>query len=106
MADLALPSAVSILEAQIERKKASGQRFPNRTSTHGVAQSGAFGGAPSVSGPEIFRSARCAPNEQVCWNSSARGAYKFCGLEFSDVFEPLIAGAAKRQGASLSYKPP
>mmetsp|Transcript_9530 Transcript_9530/g.21887 ORF Transcript_9530/g.21887 Transcript_9530/m.21887 type:complete len:448 (-) Transcript_9530:378-1721(-) len=65
MADLALPSAVSILEAQIERKKASGQRFPNRTSTHGVAQSGAFGGAPSVSGPEIFRSARCAPNEQV-----------------------------------------
>jgi hypothetical protein len=47
---LALPSAVSLLEAQIDRKKATGQRFPNN-GTVGVEDS--------------FLSARRAPNEQV-----------------------------------------
>mmetsp|Transcript_37243 Transcript_37243/g.117206 ORF Transcript_37243/g.117206 Transcript_37243/m.117206 type:complete len:405 (-) Transcript_37243:91-1305(-) len=48
MADLSLPSAVSLLQERIERRKAEGQRFPKPANSE-----------------EAFRSARFAPNEQV-----------------------------------------
>ncbi len=47
MADLAIPSSVSILEAKIERKKACGQRFP-------VKPNSSISNNPSASG-DIFR---------------------------------------------------
>jgi len=57
MADLSLPSAVSLLQERIERRKAEGQRFPRPANSE-----------------EAFRSARFAPNEQVRKSVKAAGA--------------------------------
>ncbi len=79
---LALPSAVSLLEAQIERKKATGQRFPNN-GTVGVEDS--------------FRSARRAPNEQVLASSLKQHSLVTRTLTTSH-----HAGSTKRQNTRIS----
>jgi len=64
MADLAIPSAVTLLQAQIEKHTAMGQRFPEKMQETNKSKDANRGGVRS-STEEFFQSARRAPNEQV-----------------------------------------
>lgn len=69
MSDLEIPSAVTLLQVQIDRRNAMGERFPQKlgaTEGRGPAKKpGAqIGEVPSMNA-EFFKSARQAPNERV-----------------------------------------
>jgi hypothetical protein len=61
--DFAVPSAVTLLQAQIEKHNAMGQRFPEKHDTHRGKETNRGGVRSSTD--EFFQSARRAPNESV-----------------------------------------
>jgi hypothetical protein len=66
MADLEIPSAVTLLQAKIDQHNAIGQRFPERPAALARGKETQRGGAGVRSSTdEFFRSARRAPSEQV-----------------------------------------
>lgn len=66
MADLEIPSAVTLLQAKIDQHSAIGQRFPERAPALARGKETQRGGAGVRSSTdEFFRSARRAPSEQV-----------------------------------------
>ena len=83
MEDLDIPSAVTILEAEIEKRKAVGQRFAH---PRGSAKD-APGGYRIADHSDHFRSARCAPNEDVS-----------CSQRFSEpIHNPRISFPISRE---------
>lgn len=65
MAEFAIPSAVTLLQAQIEKHNAMGQRFPEKLNGDTQRSKETQRGGVRSSTDEFFRSARAAPNERV-----------------------------------------
>lgn len=65
MAEFAIPSAVTLLQAKIEKHNAMGQRFPEKLNGDTQRTKDPRGGGVRSSTDEFFRSARAAPNERV-----------------------------------------
>ena len=63
MAELEIPSAVTLLQMKIDRRNAMGERFPDKKGDTHRGKDTQRGGASSTDA--FFRSARAAPNERV-----------------------------------------
>jgi len=65
MAEFAIPSAVTLLQAKIEKHNAMGQRFPEKLNGDAPRGKDTQRGGVRSSTDDFFRSARAAPNERV-----------------------------------------